>query len=301
MRKTYLNTVFLVLLAFCSQMMAQGQKNRMDPDSLIKKDSMNFAVLVLDFLSYTFEKASISYYPLCSGCDRDSLPFRIQYKPPGDFGDIRFYYTGNDELLFGATIIWDGAGSIYQPAKFRDAAEFPIGPVQVALPPSRQYFDNTLTPWPYSKENYIARAETAWTAIQNLQIVNEFASGPLRVGFYAWPPSVGVFCPFCAKWIIFLYSGNDFSEGIFETDKEPGISVYPVPAADRLFIDLQALAPGICRISLLNSLGSVVYDSPAQPAQNTSIDLADIESGFYYLIIRMPEKSQVRKVLIIKN
>ena len=49
---------------------------------------MNLAILVLDFLSYEFEEANITYYPLCDNCDLDSLPFDIEFIYPFDYGNI---------------------------------------------------------------------------------------------------------------------------------------------------------------------------------------------------------------------
>ncbi|MCX6225073.1 MAG: T9SS type A sorting domain-containing protein [Bacteroidia bacterium] len=301
MKRLILVPVTLALLFICLSFLAKGQPGPAITDSLIKKDSMNFAVLVLDFLTYKFEKANISYYPLCRDCDKDSLPFKVVYKPPGDFGDIKFIYGENDELLFGATIIWMGTGSIYQPSKFLKAVEFPEGPGTIEKPSHPQYFDFTLTPYIYTRKEYIARADSAWASVKSLEIVNEFASRSYRTGFYAWPPSVGVFCPSCAKWIIFLYSGNPFGQGVDPVKKETGMVVYPVPARDDLYIDFDLSVLDGCNISVFNSLGSLVFNQSGYSGRNIRLDVSGFETGLYYLTVRSQNEILQRKIMIIND
>ena len=54
MRRLILIPLTWVLLSTFLQFPAAGQAGRATTDSLIKRDSMNFAVLVLDFLTYSF-------------------------------------------------------------------------------------------------------------------------------------------------------------------------------------------------------------------------------------------------------
>jgi hypothetical protein len=278
-----------------------GQAFPANPDSLIKRDSMNLAVLVLDFLTYTFEKGNISYFPLCKDCDLDSLPFRTAYQPPGDFGSIRFFYQEKDQLLFGAGIIWMGTGSIFQPLEFLKAEEFPKSPNAIEKPSHPQYFDFTLTPSIYSGKDYIARADSAWASVKSLAIVNEFASRPYRVGFYAWPPSLGVFCPSCAKWIIFLYSGNPFGQGADINENETGMTVYPVPASADLTIHFDLPDSDGCDISLFNSLGSLAFSQSGLSGRNIRLDVSRFRTGFYYLTVRRQDENLQRKILIIND
>jgi hypothetical protein len=49
-------------------------------------------------------------------------------------------------------------------------------------------------------------ARRAWAAVSSLDIVARFRRPSARVGFYLYPPTVGLFDPTKARWIIFLYS-----------------------------------------------------------------------------------------------
>jgi hypothetical protein len=58
------------------------------------------------------------------------------------------------------------------------------------------------------QSEFEARADTAWANVERLDIVWDFAMDDYRVGIYLYPPSVGVFDPSSAKWIVFLYRGK---------------------------------------------------------------------------------------------
>jgi len=170
---------------------------------------MNLAVLVTDYLTYEFEAGALHYYPLCAACDRDSLPFDIDLVVPGDFGSIAFTYTETgDTLLFG-TIIWMGSGKLSQPDDFELAEKF--GELTAAAPDpiSSELFNiyPLLDP-----AEFESKADSAWARVERLDIVWDFAAGDYRVGVYLYAPSVGVFEPAAAKWIIFLYRGNSSEE-----------------------------------------------------------------------------------------
>jgi hypothetical protein len=296
--------VFLLLAAcsgICSGSFAGSNFKSTDPDTLVKKDSMNLAILVVDFTTYKFEKGTVVYYPICRDCDRDSLPFKIDYKQPGDFGEIKFSYTETGQTLFYATIIWDGTGSIIYPAEFIKADQFGYQDQPVEKPEKAQYFDRTLTPYIYSVEKYRAMADSAWQSVDSLEIVREFTSGAMRVGFYAWPPSVGMFCPTCAKWIIFLYSGNDFNLNVpvFSTIRE--VSVYPVPARDELFIEMDQSFTEKTIIRIFNSAGILVHLQEAFQDNISRIDLSGFDNGLYYVDVRNRDGQTNRKIMVFRD
>jgi hypothetical protein len=163
---------------------------------------MNLAVLVLDYVSYEFERGALDYYPRCRGCDRDSLPFEVEFVDPGDFGSIAFLYTETgDTLLFG-TIVWAGTGGLIVPDDFLPAERFGELGVPAPDPADREYF---VIYSPVDTAEFEARADTAWTHVRRLDIVWDFAAEDYQVGFYLYTPSVGVFAPTAARWIVFLY------------------------------------------------------------------------------------------------
>ena len=168
-------------------------------------DSMNLAVLVLDYLTYTFEGGNLAYYEPCDGCDSDSLPFTVDFKPTWDFASILFTYKATGDTLFWAEIIWHGGGQILYPVAFTPADSFCTLSDSIAEPadPERFQFYPTLPP-----EELITKTDSTWAAVSTLDIVHAFAEGDFKVAYYFYPPAVGAFNPAVAKWIVFLYRGR---------------------------------------------------------------------------------------------
>jgi len=165
---------------------------------------MNLAVLVSDYSTYEFEEGTLNYYPPCASCDQKGLPFDLIYNPPGDFGDIAFKYSENGDTLFYGTIVWMGHGAISYPTDFYDKSEFEWMSSRPNAPASIEYFDV----FGSDRETFKAKADSAWQRVRSLDIVAEFAKTEYRVGIYMYPPSVGVFDPSVAKWVIFVYRGR---------------------------------------------------------------------------------------------
>lgn len=168
----------------------------------IKPGAMSLAVLVSDYLTYTFEKGTLDRYPLCDGCDDAGLPFTVRFRPPGDFGDITFRYTATGDTIFYGSIIWLGRGDIEYPREFMPASEFENAAALPDDPLSVEYFN--IVP-ELDEELFKAQADSAWNRVKELDIVGEFAKGGYRVGIYLYAPAVGLFDPQAAKWIIFLH------------------------------------------------------------------------------------------------
>jgi hypothetical protein len=167
---------------------------------------MNLAVLLADYLSYEFEGGHLSFYPPCESCDADSLPFRIIFNDTWDFANIAFLYTETGDTLFYATIIWHGQGEIYVPGAFMPVDSFETKTLPSKEPLSIQYFSI----YPDMPEStFHQKADSAWTGVKDLDIVHDFAREDYRVGIYLYPPSVGVFDPEVAQWVVFLYRGED--------------------------------------------------------------------------------------------
>jgi hypothetical protein len=163
---------------------------------------MNLAVLVADYQTYKFEQGALNYYPPCVSCDVDSLPFAVDFVPPGDFGGITFTYTETADTLLHGTIIWLGRGALDRPDNFQPRAQFLLLESAAAGPVSAEYFN--IMPVLAAAE-FESRADTAWSHVERLDIVREFATLEYRAGFYLYAPAVGAFDPSEARWIIFLY------------------------------------------------------------------------------------------------
>lgn len=163
---------------------------------------MNLAVLELDYLTYAFQEGALNYYPRCGQCDLDSLPFEVEFVPPGDFGSIAFRYTETGDTLLFATIIWMGTGELTRPDNFLPPATFGELNTSAPNPIEREFF---IYDAPVDTLEFVSRADTAWAHVNRLDIAWDFATKDYRAGFYLYTPSVGVFDPAAARWIIFLY------------------------------------------------------------------------------------------------
>jgi hypothetical protein len=173
----------------------------------LRDDMMNLAILLVDYQSYEFEEGNLSFYPPCESCDADSLPFLVIFSDTWDyFANISFLYTETGDTLFYATVIWDGQGEIHYPDEFLLANSFKTKTSPAQEPVSIQYFSI----YPDMPEStFHQKADSAWTAVINLDIVHDFAREDYRTGIYLYPPSVGVFLPEVARWVVFLYRGKD--------------------------------------------------------------------------------------------
>ncbi len=165
----------------------------------VHANAVNIAVLVLDYETLEFEGARVLYFPPCDPCADDSIPLSYRYKPPGDAGDITFWYTPTEGTVFFGTIIWMGTGRIIYPESFEPADHFARSGGRVPKCDNIRLFMLPIEP------SEPPPVDAIWRSIDSLDLLKEFQSPSLRAGFYLYPPTVGVFDPGRAKWIVFLY------------------------------------------------------------------------------------------------
>lgn len=295
MKKEIVFLMALLLGVFSTCQMTYCQDSRIE-DKYIKKDSANLAILVLDFLTYKFLEANISYYPSCENCDSDSLPFDIEFIEPSDEGEIIYKYTHNDDTLFHGLITWGKHPEILYPGHFLPADSFMYIPNSILLPENVQYFDYWLIPTFYSQERYIEMADSAWLSVDSLEIIYEYAKYPFRVGIYAYTWSVGIFQPEAANWIIFLFY-NDFSSGISENKvEESSIQFYPNPSKGLLYFknDFRNTDKPF---KVTDLTGKLVYQGNIT---NDPVNLTDLNNGLYILKVWTGEKYVSGKIIISK-
>ncbi len=181
-------------------------------DTLINSDFLNFAVLIVDYDTYEFEGGNLSYYQHCVNCTEDSIPFEIFVIYPGDFGGITYNIQNTSETVFDATIIWMGTGQIVHPEEFTLSYPFNTINNMVEKPEHLEYYNKYGTKV-YTDSTFIHAADSAWHVIESLEITKQFSENNYKVAIYLYPPSVGVFNPFAAKWIIFFYL-DDFNAAV---------------------------------------------------------------------------------------
>jgi hypothetical protein len=163
-------------------------------------DSMNFGILIVDYLSYSFEGGTVDHYPLCGNGDVDSLPIAITRTPPVDMGDVTVRYTCSGDTLLYATQIWGGVGEIKQPARFLPPSMFHRVGTQPSPPVSLEYLE-------FTQEWLVSRADTVWATVQHLDVVQEFSTAEYRAAVFLYSPSSGGTDPEWeyVDWLVFLY------------------------------------------------------------------------------------------------
>jgi hypothetical protein len=79
-----------------------------------------------------------------------------------------------------------------------------------------------------------------------------------------------------------------------------GISVYPNPASDKLFLGTNVLSTGNVQFSIINELGQVVYTEKLElnGSFNKEIDLAGIARGMYAVRLQGADATAVKKIVI---
>ena len=192
----------VLLVSGCSDYTCQPCSD--DESSLwhIEPDSMNVGVLLLDYQTYSLEGGNLSHYRSCGGCGADSLPFLVQVTEPMDFGGILFQHPTTGDSLFAATVIWMGTGRVLYPREFVPSDSFGVVCDGVPEPPDPERYDYFVF---LSDDAMIAKTDSAWQAVQSLDIVDAFSQGDFRVGYFLYPRAVGMFAPGLAKWVVFLY------------------------------------------------------------------------------------------------
>lgn len=188
-KKTITRFLGVVLLFGCSK------------DNLIDESKNNLLILKIDYVTGKFEGAIEQ--ALTGEANSDSIPIRVNYRKPGDFGDISLYYLPSNQLVFNGSIIWMGRGEISYPQNFRSANNFKHLDAAISQPDADRFqviFYNLVNnPIDYAK---------IWNSIRKLKIVSEYLRGNKRIGVFLYTPSVGVGDPADWDWFIVMQKTN---------------------------------------------------------------------------------------------
>ena len=264
-------------------------------DTIIKEDSMNLAIFIVDFMTYQFESVNISYYSKCNNyCDADSLPFLMYFDSWWDNAHVYFHYTYDSSLLFQGLIMWSGMGNIEYPTNFTPAQTFPYISNAVPLPANAEYYNTTIAGNYCTWAEYKERAQIAWHSIDSLEITNNFAEKQFRVGLYGYSRTEGVFNPDNADWIIFLYRGNTEPAFSIMSNVVPSLNLYPNPGNGIYFFNEGINSQ---KVDVFNLLGEKLSDINTLNTNN--IDISYLPDGVYLLKIFLPSGIRQTKVFII--
>lgn len=165
-------------------------------DEINKSDSI--LLLKVDYQTLKFEggveQTVSSIVP-----NADTIPLKVDYQAPGDFGGIALYHKPGNELLFKGTIIWMGKGAMSHPAALN-----PSGTYQThtgVLPyPGNSAFKPVMGQSGGAASNF----EPIWNAVSNLPIVSEYRKFNKKISVLLYAPSVGIGDPADWDWILLL-------------------------------------------------------------------------------------------------
>lgn len=275
---------FIITLLILSHIPFSNAQIHSLNDIILKSDSLNFVTLVVDYDTFEFEGGNISYYEPCNNCTEDSIPFEVLVNYPGDFGDITFSIQNTLETAFFATIIWMGTGEIYHPESF--SATYPFNNIgnKVEKPDNIEYYDKYGTKV-YNDSSFINSADSAWYKIDSLEITKLFSENNYKAAIFLYPPSVGIFSPEAAKWIIFFYL-EDFNaaiQPIFANNDR--LRIYPNPCKDFLTIDKLPKKSKFYSLEIMDLSGRTMINKQIESIQKESIDIKRFNSGVYLLRI----------------
>jgi hypothetical protein len=80
----------------------------------------------------------------------------------------------------------------------------------------------------------------------------------------------------------------------------PGLTVYPNPAKDRIFIEFPSGITGNVEISLLSGMGQTIYLNKGVSPAILQIDVTNIPPGLYLLKVQSGSKVWMNKVVVSK-
>ena len=159
----------------------------------------HFLILKIDYLTNQFEGGK--EYVLKGPKDLSSkLDISSIYTYPTDEGSVRFLYNPMQKELFWGSIMWMGSGRIGYPT-FEDASKFNRLTSTISLPNFRV---KSLEPHFISDRNI----SKLWPAIENLEIVKDYASTSKEIGLTVYTPNVGKTDTSKAKWIVIFQKTN---------------------------------------------------------------------------------------------
>lgn len=263
-------------------------------DTIIKDQYVNIATLVVDYSTYSFEGGDMAYYS-CSGCAGDSIPFTIDYEYPVDFGGVTFTLTPLQDTIFDASIIWAGMGKIRYPSQFSKQSLFTDSNSTVNRPRDLRYINTN--GHAISDTALLKRADSAWNVINSLEVTSRFAQKGFETAIYLYPPTVGMFNPHVAKWIVFLYHKGKRLHRSHYNHKPVQLS--PNPTEGPLRVQWPAGQSGKTHYTIFSATGKPLR-SGEYLGKTHRLDLSALKPGIYMIHLRTNNQDVVSKRIVVK-
>ena len=166
-------------------------------ESDLKKDLL---ISKVDYLTFQYK----GFYALnVSGKEKNGslIPIIPEYQAPGDFGFIKLYYRNKNNLLMDGTIVWNGCGQLTFPKRFRAGL-----PVEETIPfPGIERFAQLSDDGKYIESNSPKDLQYIWQSVSNQkEFQHYYGNSTKRVAVYLYAPSVGLFNPYVAYYLVFV-------------------------------------------------------------------------------------------------
>lgn len=151
----------------------------------------NLVILKVDYLTHQFEGGSMQ---LVSAAKGDSLPIKVFYKEPNDFGNVTLVWGDENKTIFDGSIVWNGKGSLRIPSliaadNFSNYGSNAVKPDSVTIQYLNKSIAATVTP---------ADSAALWQAIAPLSETNSYLFGQMKAALFLYTPSTGTGNP--ADW-----------------------------------------------------------------------------------------------------
>ena len=152
-------------------------------------------LLRVDYLTYAFEGGATVNLTGQTAAG-DSLPIHVDFREPGDFGNLSLYYQPTSDTLFNGGVIWMGKGDITFPHSFTVAGNYAVRPVAEPMPDTNRFQKIfSVSGLDYSR---------LWAAIDKLQATSCYLDAGKKIGVFLYTPSVGVGNPADWDWFVIM-------------------------------------------------------------------------------------------------
>lgn len=179
-----------------------GQPSDNFTESDLKESDLHKDILIckVDYLTFRYK----GFYALnVSGKTNngDLIPITSEYMSPCDFGFIKLYYRNTGNLLVDGTIVWSGCGQLAFPESFRaglplqETISFPGTEHFARLGEDGQYVE-TVSEW---------EMKHIWQSVSyQKEFQHYFGNATKKAAVYLYAPSVGLFDPYDAYYLVFV-------------------------------------------------------------------------------------------------
>lgn len=179
-----------------------GQPSDDFTESDLKESDLKKDILIckVDYLTFRYK----GFYALnVSGKTNngDLIPITSEYMSPGDFGFIKLYYRDKTNLLMDGTIVWNGRGELSFPESFRAGL-----PEKEAIPfPGVKYFARLSEGGQYVETANEWEMQHIWQSVSyQKEFQHYYGNSNKKVAVYLYAPSVGLFNPYVAYYLVFV-------------------------------------------------------------------------------------------------